>query len=55
LADDGAQGPRSPAAALIADAAETGFVLKQQTYPCSGRKPIHHFFEDFGELFLNRS
>ena len=29
LANDRAKGPGSPAAALIADAAETGFVLKQ--------------------------
>ncbi len=29
VADNGAQGPRGPTAALIADAAETRFVLKQ--------------------------
>jgi len=55
LADDGAQGPRGPAAALIADTAETGFVLKQQAQPCPGRKPIHHLLEELGEFFLNRS
>jgi len=53
--DDGAQGPRGPATALIADAAETGFVLKQQTHPRLGRKPAPHFLEDLGEFFLNRS
>ena len=55
LADDGTQGPRGPAATLIADAAETGFVLKQQAHPCARRKLIPHLCEDFWGVFLNRS
>ena len=55
VADDGAQGPRGPAATLVADAAETGFVLKQQAHPCLGRKPSYFLGEDVGEFFLNRS
>ena len=54
LTDDGTQGPRGPAAALIADPAETGFVLKQQTHAGLGRKPMDHFLEDLGEFFLKR-
>ena len=51
VADDGAQGPRGPAAALIADAAEAGFVLEKQPHPRLGRKPPDHFLEDLGEFF----
>jgi len=54
-ADDRTQRPRSPAAALIADPAETGFVLKQQAHAGLGRKSADHFLEDQGEFFLNRS
>jgi len=55
LTDDGTQGPRGPAAAQIADPAETGFVLKQQAHAGLGRKPPDHFLEDLGEFFLKRS
>jgi len=55
LAEDGAQGPRSPAATLIANTAERGFVLKQQAYPSLGREPSYFSCEDLGKFFLNRS
>jgi hypothetical protein len=51
VADGGAQGPRSPAATLLADAAETRLVLKQQANPYPRRKPKSDFFQDLGEFF----
>ena len=36
---------------IVSDAAETGFVLKQQAHPCLRRKPGYFLGEDLGEFF----
>ena len=51
VADDRAEGPRGPAATLVADAAKACFVLKQQAQSCLGRKPSYFLGEGLGSFF----